>query len=210
MSYKDVNDYEILYMIGENNEDAYNLMHEKYKPIITKLASFLYKKYNYCGIERDDLILEGMFGLNEALKKFDIKDNVLFYSFALICIKREMIRCVTTSIRQKHVILNEAISIDYNMSSSDDEFTIKDLVYNEDDFTDKLYFNYELEKKILDLKYILNDMHSLVYELKYNGFSNGDICLLLDIKYKDVDNYLRSIKKTLKKYINNCRDIDFS
>ena len=61
-------------------------------------------------------------------------------------------------------------------------------------------------KYILDLKYELKDEYMPVYELKLNGFSNAAIANLLDLRYKDVDNYLRSIKKTLRRKIINLID----
>ena len=39
MDYKQVNDYEVIYMIKENDEEARNLLIRKYKPIINKVSS---------------------------------------------------------------------------------------------------------------------------------------------------------------------------
>ena len=36
MRYKGVNDYELLYLVGENNEEVYNSIYAKYKPLIHK------------------------------------------------------------------------------------------------------------------------------------------------------------------------------
>ena len=33
MKYKDINDYEVLYMISEGDEVAYNMMYDKYHPL---------------------------------------------------------------------------------------------------------------------------------------------------------------------------------
>lgn len=39
MDYKQVNDYEVIYMIKENDEEARNLLIRKYKPIINKISN---------------------------------------------------------------------------------------------------------------------------------------------------------------------------
>ena len=42
MEYKNVNDYEVIYMIRENDEDAENLMYEKYRPLLYKYVNKFY------------------------------------------------------------------------------------------------------------------------------------------------------------------------
>ena len=62
MEYKDYNDYELINYIAEGNEDANNILIEKYKPLITKMAT---KVLPYCrsnGLELSDLVQEGMIG----------------------------------------------------------------------------------------------------------------------------------------------------
>ena len=39
MNYKNINDYEVLYMIRENSDDARDLIFQKYSPIIKKIAN---------------------------------------------------------------------------------------------------------------------------------------------------------------------------
>ena len=60
------------------------------------------------------------------------------------------------------------------------------------------------------LKYELDDVYSHIFELRLNGFSNKDIAVLLDLSYKDVDNYLRCMKKKLQKILKNSVDIKYS
>ena len=201
MEYLNVNDYEVLYLIGESNEEAYQYLFYKYNPFIKKNALLLYKKYKNIGIEYDDLVQEGMFGLSEALKKYDFRDGNMFFTFATVCIRREMERIIIKSMRNKNSILNYAHSFDEEIS--DTGLLLKDMLFDSCDNTDNSFFTLESTKHILDLKYHLKDKYAPVYELKINGFSNKEIVELLDLKYKQVDNYLRSIKTTLKKIIHN-------
>lgn len=201
MEYLNVNDYEVLYLIGENNEEAYQYLFYKYNPFIKKNAFLLYKKYKNIGIEYDDLIQEGMYGLSEALKKYDFRDGNMFYTFATVCIRREMERIIIKSMRNKNSVLNQAYSLDDEICTTG--LLLKDMLFDSSDNTDNCFLNVENTKRILDLKYHLNDKYAPVYELKINGFSNKEIVELLDLKYKQVDNYLRSIKNTLKKIVNN-------
>lgn len=201
MEYRNVNDYEVLYLISERNEDAYQYMFTKYTPFIKKSAFSLYKRYKNIGIEYDDLIQEGMFGLSESLKKYDFRDGNMFFTFATLCIKREMERTIIKAMRNKHNILNKAYSFDDEVS--DTGILLKEVLFDETCRTESSFNDIENAKWILDLKYQLKEKYAPVYELKVNGFTNQEIVELLDLKYKEVDNYLRSIKMTLRKFINN-------
>ena len=37
--YRDLNDYEILYMICERKDDNFDILYEKYKPLILKISN---------------------------------------------------------------------------------------------------------------------------------------------------------------------------
>lgn len=204
MRYKGVNDYELLYLVGENNEEVYNSIYAKYKPLIHRMAKTLCENYKSALVEYDDLFQEGMYGLNNAIKSFNGKSGSLFYTLAKLCISREMNGYVAKMLRGKNMILSSAVSFDTPISKNG--FVVEDTLYSHDDSVELQFESIEMEKYILDLKYELKDEYMPVYELKLNGFSNAAIANLLDLRYKDVDNYLRSIKKTLRRKIRNLID----
>lgn len=204
MRYKGVNDYELLYLVGENNEEVYNSIYAKYKPLIHRMAKTLCENYKSALVEYDDLFQEGMYGLNNAIKSFNGKSGSLFYTLAKLCISREMNGYVAKMLRGKNMILSSAVSFDTPISKNG--FLVEDTLYSHDDSVELQFESIEMEKYILDLKYELKDEYMPVYELKLNGFSNIAIANLLDLRYKDVDNYLRSIKKTLRRKIINLID----
>lgn len=203
MRYKGVNDYELLYLVGENNEEVYNSIYAKYKPLIHRMAKTLCENYKSALVEYDDLFQEGMYGLNNAIKSFNGKSGSLFYTLAKLCISREMNGYITKMLRGKNIILSSAVSFDTPITNG---FVVEDTLYSHDDSVELQFESIEMEKYILDLKYELKDEYMPVYELKLNGFSNAAIANLLDLRYKDVDNYLRSIKKTLRRKIINLID----
>ena len=167
------------------------------------MAKTLCENYKSALVEYDDLFQEGMYGLNNAIKNFNGKSGSLFYTLAKLCISREMNGYITKMLRGKNIILSSAVSFDTPITNG---FVVEDTLYSHDDSVEFKFESIEMEKYILDLKYELKDEYMPVYELKLNGFSNAAIANLLDLRYKDVDNYLRSIKKTLRRKIINLID----
>ena len=197
MKYGNINDYETIYMINEDDENAYNIVFDKYKPIIVSLACKFHKKFYNIGIEYDDLYQEGMIGLSQAISRFNINNQNTFYTFAVLCIKRQMQRLIVSSMRNKNSVLNFSKSIEEKIS--DQDMTLNDILVDYSSITeDKIMEDYFISK-LISFKYSLNDKQMQVFELKLNGFTNSEIACLLDIKYKEVDNCLYKIRKQLKK-----------
>ena len=78
MHYKELNDYELLDLIYENNEEARELLLKKYKPIIIDVAKKYYKTNQYHGIELEDLIQEGNYAIFKAIEKYKMDKNIKF------------------------------------------------------------------------------------------------------------------------------------
>ena len=200
MEYKQSNDYEILYLINDDNEMAYGIIFSKYKPIISHFARELRNKFYNIGVEYDDLYQEGMIGLNEAIKKYNTNNSNTFYTLAILCIKREMQRLIIHSTRGKNILLNNAKSIDDFIF--DNGLTLEETIYDERQIIDFYLKESNFYEYFLNIKYKLNVRYMPIFELKINGFSNTEISILLDIPYKRVDNALYNIKKCIKKILN--------
>ena len=109
--YKD-NDYELLYLISENNEDAKELFYEKYKPIIDMKAKKFAKYVEYKGYDINDLIQEGMIGLSRAINDFSEQKDVQFTTFANLCIERQMCSFMRNISTGRHKALNDSLSFE--------------------------------------------------------------------------------------------------
>lgn len=188
-------------MISENNEEAYSVMIEKYKPLIRKYANYYYQSFKNQGAEKEELIQEGMIGLINAINSYMEKEICLFYTFVVIIIKREMERYTQKLVRNKNLILTNATSF-YDLVGTH-ELYVEDTLYNEyDNVETKLSENY-YSLILYNFKYELSDHQSQIYELRLNNFSNKEISKLLDITYKSVDNSIRLLKKKFKNYIQS-------
>lgn len=207
MDYKNYNDYELLYMISEGNEDANDILYKKYKPVIELKAR---KYYNYSlnkGLEYNDLVQEGMIGLSEAIKDFrDIKD-VKFSTFASLCIERQISSIIITASRKKHKLLNDSVSLNY--VSEDAERPLLDYVIDDKDGNPlELFIDIENEVETYEkIKYVLTDFEQQVVELKINNFNYKEIAEILDKPIKSIDNALQRIKSKTKNIIKEMNKV---
>lgn len=196
MNYKNTNDYEVLYLIGENKEDALETIYEKYRPMI---LSFAYKYYNMVkgkGLELDDFIQEGYIGLDRAIKKYALKKECLFYTFAVLCIERQMQTVVRNYQTLKQEVLNNAVSLDYVLPSSN--MMVSDVVEDsvEIDPLDRV-LDFEYQKKLILFQHSLSIVQEQVFQLRFNGFRYDEIAKLLCLSKKSVDSHLVRIRKKL-------------
>ena len=73
MDYKKYNDYELIYMVHENDEESNSILLRKYSPIIGKICSKYYKRFNQYGYDYEDFYQEGLAAFYRAIKYYDDK-----------------------------------------------------------------------------------------------------------------------------------------
>ena len=197
MNYRDYNDYELLSYVSEKNEEASEVLFEKYRPLILATANRLFCYCKNTGLELNDLVQEGMLGLNLAMNSFDEEKDASFYTYAKTCIERKIITQVVASRRLKHKVLNDSLSLENtDDNNSDYVYDITDNSYN----PEEILFNSENQKNLVtQVSKLLTDFEAQVFELKMNDFDYKEIAEILDKEIKSIDNALQRIKVKLKK-----------
>ena len=202
--YKEYNDYELLYLISENDEDAYNELFTKYNRLIKTLAKRVYGNSKYLGFSFEDIYDEGLCGFYSAVTSFNDKEGILFYTYVMATITKRMTTFVRDYNRKKHNVLSDSLSLNKPVDGANN--TIDNFIVSSEE-KDDVFYNFERLQQIIDFKYELPFLHSLVYELRLNNFNNKEIAILLGICYKKVDNILRDIKDKFAKRINLIEEI---
>ncbi len=113
-------EHAILKLAQAGDQHALNQIFEQYRPLLKSLAN----SYFLPGGDRDDLLQEAMIGLFLAIQSFDTKQTH-FFAYARLCIRRQLIDCVRQANRNKHKPLNEAVSLEQNISA-DNQVTAED------------------------------------------------------------------------------------
>ena len=193
--YRELDDNELLYLVEENQE-YYDVLIEKYQPLIKKIC----KKYLYLGktvgYEYDDLIQIANIGLLEAIKYFKDKKNVLFYTYINSCIDNKIKIELRKQLTNKRKTLNNTISYDEIYDGSN-----KPLIEMIED-KDNLSPYEELILKELEEKYILFIQSlpfevAIIFEMRNDGYSLEQIGNFLKMNTKDIYKSLQFAKKRM-------------
>ena len=182
------NDYELIYMIRED-EEALDFLMRKYEPLFKKLSYSFAKKYKHRGIEFEDLMQCCRITLCKVIDRYDSNREVLFYSYLLLCLKSSMVNFCRSNFNKCDC---------FNYIELDNYDNLPEFVSDVNLYED--YGDYEFEEKIINFKNSLKFLDAQVFELRYNGFSYRAIADLLEISKKKVDNILVKIRKNMEKY----------
>lgn len=155
---------------------------DKYKPLVKRQARTLY----LIGGENDDLIQEGMIGLFKAIRGFQTGGEYSFYTFAELCITRQMYTAVQASKRKKHAPLNSYISLDEEPQ-----------IFTEQNPEVLMIDQEALENRYAQIHRRLSDMEKLVLELYLEGKNYRQIASVIGKNEKAVDNTIQRVKKKL-------------
>lgn len=198
--YEQITDEELILKLRDGESHITDYIMNKYKNLVRSKAKSMY----ILGADTEDLIQEGMIGLFKAIRDYDSGRDASFFTFADLCISRQMYTAVQASNRQKHKPLNTYISF-YSVNNEGKE--------QEQELIDTLQSNFEqnpeevlidkenvllLEKKI---EKELSGFEKQVLDLYLTGMGYAQIARVLGKDEKSTDNALQRIKSKLKKAI---------
>ncbi len=205
MAYENVTDEELILRLRDGESNVTDFIMDKYKNLVRSKAKTMY----ILGADTEDLIQEGMIGLFKAIRDYDSGRDASFFTFADLCVSRQMYTAVQASRREKHAPLNSYISLysTGNLSGREREEWEETQLVNaiashidlnpENMLIDKE--NVENLEKMLEKE--LSTLEKEVLDLYMVGMSYSQIAKVLGRDEKSTDNALQRIKMKIKKYI---------
>ncbi len=201
--YENVTDEELIMHLREGESQITDYIMNKYKNLVKSKAKSMY----ILGADNEDLIQEGMIGLFKALRDYDCGRDASFYTFAELCISRQMYTAVKASGRQKHMPLNTYISLYSDVTEQEGKvngqlelvnaLSGKDERSPEELFIDKE--NVEIIEQVIQKE--LSAFEKQVLDLYLTGMSYTQIAKVLGKDDKSTDNALHRLKAKLKKVL---------
>lgn len=195
----DVNDYELVSLAQEGNEDAMAIIYTKYQPLLQMLCRKYEKRFQRIGQDLDDLMLEFRVALNEAVNSYNDSINTQFHTFLITCLHHHIISVFRKHEKEKNRVLNEAIPLDEE-SLEGDGSTLHDFIQSSEYDPVKQMMEDEsclrLFNKIVSQ---LSELEECVFLLKVQNFSYREIADILDKDEKSIDNTMQRIRLKVKK-----------
>lgn len=193
MNYTNYSDEVLIQMLRDGDTEIADYIMEKYKPLVRKKTNAMY----LIGGETEDLIQEGMIGLFKAVRDFQPEKEVSFFSFAELCINRQLYSALEASNRKKHIPLNTYISFSHQEDS--EGISLEQVLSDETASPEQMMIEHEAKEeffcKLLDT---LSPMEKKVLYLYLEGYSYIKIAELMNKSPKSIDNSLQRIRGKIK------------
>lgn len=195
MDYRQCSDEEIIALIRQGNEDAIEYLLKKYSPLVKKSIRTLY----LIGADTEDLSQEGMIGLFKAIQNYRGDNSASFYTFAKLCVDRQIYTAIKASNRKKHSPLNSYISF-YSRMNEEEAELIENLEAGNDSNPEHVVLDRENTLHIEGLlQEHLSRMEKEVLSLYLEGQAYADIAQTLGKPIKSVDNAVQRIRDKVKR-----------
>ena len=194
--YKKLTDEELIRRLRMGETGIIDYLMEKYKNLVRKEANAMY----LLGGETDDLIQEGMIGLFKAVQDYDVDQEASFFSFARLCVTRQLYSAIEASNRKKHSPLNSYISL-YEREDGENSL-IDTMESGHETNPEELLVSQERAKTLEErLEKELSELERRVLYLHLMGTDDKTIAKLLDRSPKTIDNALQRIKGKMQKIL---------
>lgn len=200
--YEGYSDEELIDRLRQGEEQIIDYIMDKYKNLVRNKAKSMF----ILGADNDDLIQEGMIGLFKAVRDYDAGRDASFYTFADLCVSRQMYTAVQASRREKHAPLNSYISLYADMTESDQEGNaelVNALTSAAETNPEELLIDKENVaniEAIIDKE--LSGFEKQVLDLYITGMSYSQIAKVLGRDDKSTDNALQRLKAKIKKAVS--------
>lgn len=199
LDFDNMPDEDIVEFAQESDGAALEYLLNKYKNFVRTKA----RSYFLIGADHEDIVQEGMIGLYKAIRDYRKDKLKSFRAFAELCITRQIITAIKTATRQKHIPLNNYVSLNRPIYDEDSDRTLLDVITEEiPSNPEEMLIDREdlsvIEGRIGEM---LSDLEKQVLVRYMEGKSYVEIGEEMGRHVKSIDNALQRIKRKLLKYL---------
>lgn len=202
--YEQFRDEELIDRLRHGESAITDYIMEKYKNLVRSKARSMY----ILGADNEDLIQEGMIGLFKAVRDYDSGRDASFYTFADLCVSRQMYTAIQAATRKKHWPLNTSVSL-YSAGGEggpEERELIYALPVGPEGDPEALVIDREQVEYLegmIDRE--LSGFEKQVLELHMTGMTYSQIARVLGREEKSTDNALQRVKGKLKRILKSER-----
>ena len=210
--YGNSSDEELILRLRDGEEAITDYIMDKYKNMVRSKAKSMY----ILGADREDLIQEGMIGLFKAVRDYDTGRDASFFTFADLCVSRQMYTAIQAAGRQKHMPLNTYVSLYADGADGEDGLReaerglLESAASRLEQNPEELLIDRENVKRLEEvMEKELSSFEKQVLDLYLTGMKYSQIARVLGKDDKSTDNALQRIKAKLKRAISINRKYRF-
>lgn len=195
--YEKYTDEELIVRIRDGEKEISDYIIAKYKNLVRGKVKSMY----LLGGDMEDLIQEGMIGLYKAIRDYDAGRDASFFTFADICVSRQVFQAIEKDSRKKHGPLNTSISLDVKTGEGESgESILANMISSVTDRNpEEIILSNELVDRVYDfIRSQLTNVERQVIELYITGLKIPEIARVLSRDEKSTDNALWRAKNKIK------------
>ena len=199
LDFESMPDEDVVELAQEANGAALEYLLNKYKNFVRTKA----RSYFLIGADHEDIVQEGMIGLYKAIRDYRRDKLKSFRSFAELCITRQIITAIKTATRQKHIPLNNYISLNRPIYDEDSDRTLLDVITEDAPSNPEEMLIDREDLSVIEgrIGQVLSDLEKEVLVRYMEGKSYVEISQEMGRHVKSIDNALQRIKRKLMKYL---------
>lgn len=195
-------DEELIDRLRDGEDAITDYIMDKYKNLVRKKAKSMF----ILGADKDDLIQEGMIGLFKAVRDYDLGRDSSFFTFADLCISRQMYTAIQAAHRKKNAPLNSYISLYAGATQGEYEAAeyplLQALTASKDTNPEDVVIDRENVSNIEEMiEKELSAFEKQVLDLYMTGMSYSEIAKVLGRDEKSTDNALQRLKAKIKRAV---------
>lgn len=201
--YSEYPDEQIVEMSHNGDSAAEEFLLDKYKNFVRSKA----RSYFLVGADHEDIVQEGMIGLYKAIRDYRPDKLSSFRAFAELCVTRQIITAIKTATRQKHIPLNNYVSLNKPLYDEESDRTLLDVIIEgRTSDPEEMIINMENIGNIrARISEVLSGLEQEVLNAYLDGRSYQEIAESLGRHVKSIDNALQRVKRKLEKYMEENR-----
>lgn len=194
------NDYELSQMFNENDENAKDLLFEKYSYIIDIILN-KYKKTMYAlNMDFSEVRQDANLAFTDAVVRYSCERDTSLPTFISLVVERKVQNAVRKAETVKNKVYTSAYSLDYEydvfqkpLSEIIGDTSLEPL----NNMTKKE----EYEELVRKIDGILSPNENDVYKLLIRGFNYQDIARILNKEPKQIDNTIQRVRVKIRDLI---------
>lgn len=190
-------DNELINMVCENNEEASDMLYNKYNYIVTAALKKVLPKARRLGIEYEELKQEALVGFSDALVSFNQDKDASLRTFITLCVERRLNNYIKKMETFKEKVNKETISLDQEID--EDKHSLYEIYGgNEKNPESTMIENEEIDAIFKTISKRLSNQEKEVLKLLIDGYKSEDIATKLNIPIKSVYNYVSRLRNKIK------------